>query len=217
MKNFYLKFNLSQFVTVWVIPFMILANSVFAGITVTSSGGTPSANYTYLYQAFNAINTGTHSGIIRIAVSGSINDGTTSAILNASGSGGANYTSLTIYPTAAATIYANIQTGSVIDLNGADNVVIDGRIDQTGSIQSLTIRNTNTASSNYQAKTLYLHGDACYNQITYCIIEGSSSYVWGDTDGTIYFGVGIEIGNDNNIIEYCNIKKYSNKWALRSP
>ena len=57
---------------------------------------TPNAMaYNTLGDAFNAINLGTHTGVVNIYVNASITE-TVSAVLNASGVGSASYSSLTI-------------------------------------------------------------------------------------------------------------------------
>src|SRR5437867_3208029 len=110
--------------------------SVFAGteanavnVDVTATGGTLNASYTTLTAAFAAVNAGTHTGTITMGISANTNEGTGTAVLNASGSGSASYTTITISPTggAARTITGATTAGSpLIDLNGADNVTIDG-------------------------------------------------------------------------------------------
>jgi hypothetical protein len=57
----------------------------------------------------------------------------------------------------------------MIQLNGADNVTINGL--NTGG-NSLTIENTSTASN---ASTIYFANDASSNIITNCVIKGSGT------------------------------------------
>ncbi len=47
-------------------------------------------------------------------------------MLNASGSGSASYTSVLIVPVGVRTISGNLPDQSLLALNGADNVTIDG-------------------------------------------------------------------------------------------
>jgi len=127
-----------------------LAVSAQNQVTVTSSGGTSSANYTDLASAFGAINAGTHTGTINVA----INQNTTEPAgfadtLYSSGTLSANYTSVKIYPTAAVTVSGGPGAGrGVVELFGADNVTIDGSLNGTGTDRSLTFVNTslNTAA-----------------------------------------------------------------------
>lgn len=87
---------------------------------------------------------------------------------------------------------------SVINLNGADNVVIDGRPGGSGTTSYLTIRNTNAYGSTFR-----FINDARGNTIRYCTIEGSNNV---SNRGVIEFLTGSSNGNDNNTISNNNIK-----------
>ena len=118
-------------------------------VTLTASSGTASGTFTTLKGAFDAINAGTHQGAIVININASTSE-TASAVLNASGSGSASYSGISIYPTRTGLSIASINTSleaPLIDLNGADNVNIDGRVNATGSMKSLTVSNTSTSST----------------------------------------------------------------------
>ena len=115
-----------------------------AQVSVTATAGTTGPTpYTTLKDAFDAINAGTHQGVISISLSGNTTE-TATASLNASGAGSAVYTGVTITATTPVTISGSI-TGAVIKLTGADNVTIDGRIGGTG--RNITVANTSTAGS----------------------------------------------------------------------
>ena len=109
-----------------------------------------STSYTTLKGAFDAINAGTHTGAITIQITGSTVE-TAMATLQASGVGTANYTSVVIYPTVQATISGSLAGTStttfqsLVQLNGADNVTFDGRINQTGTTNALTFNNSGAA------------------------------------------------------------------------
>ncbi len=161
-------------------------------IGVTATVGTSFACYTTLKTAFDAINAGTHQGVINILVGGNTTE-TSSAVLNASGSGSANYSSININPDGGdeRIITANIN-GRLIDLSGADNVTIDG-LNTSGN--SLTISNTSTGTS---ASTIRFLNDASDNTIQNCTILGSGTSA---SLGTINFSTTTgTTGNDNNII-----------------
>ena len=66
----------------------------------TNSGN--NADYATLKDAFDAINAGTHTGVINIGVCGDTTE-TASAVLNASGVGAASYTLVLITPTGVRT------------------------------------------------------------------------------------------------------------------
>ncbi|MEY2505669.1 MAG: trimeric autotransporter adhesin, partial [Verrucomicrobiota bacterium] len=113
------------------------ATASFAQVSVTATAGvlgpTP---YGTLGQAFQAINSGTHQGNITIDIPNSTNEGTAPANLNSSGAGSASYTSILIRPRGddAAIIGAPSTGTGVIQLNGADNVTIDGDNPDTAGI-----------------------------------------------------------------------------------
>jgi trimeric autotransporter adhesin len=177
---------------------LFFSPEAFTQVDVTSSGGTSNASYTTVKAAFDQLNLGTHTGIITISISANTTE-TASAVLNASGTGAASYTSIAISPAggAARSISGDI-AGPLVDLNGADNVTIDGL--NTGG-NSLTLTNTNTGSS---AATIRLIQDATNNVVTRCNIRGSSGAAGttGVGNGVIYFAYGTApaIGNDNNTI-----------------
>lgn len=171
-------------------------------IIVSSTGGTASANYATLTGAsgaFAAINAGTHTGAISIGINASVTteDGVNS--LNASGSGLASYTSILIQPNFAATL-SGANTTALINLNGADNVTIDGRIGGTGTTKSLTISNTSTTVTT--GGTIRFVADATSNIIRWCILQGVGT---ATSSAVIYFGSGTA-GNDNNTITECDIR-----------
>ena len=175
-------------------------------IEVESSGGTtaPTA-YATLKAAFDAINAGTHTGDIDIDVCGDTTE-TATASLSASGTGSASYTEFTIAPAggAARTIGGTAAAGSaLVELNGADNVLIDGL--NTGG-NSLTISNT-LVSSTSGTSTIRFVNDATNNTITRASILGSATMVGGTNGGNVWFSTAATggTGNDNNTISNSNI------------
>jgi hypothetical protein len=132
-----------------------LAAIVNAQTTRTVGSG---GNYTTLRAAFVAINSGTITGAITLQIiSGTTETG--SNVLNASGAGSANYTSITIYPTGSGYTISGNLASPLIDLNGADNVTIDGRVNATGTAKDLIVTNTNTGPSGLSTlpKTILLN------------------------------------------------------------
>ncbi|MCX6231701.1 MAG: hypothetical protein NTZ33_09175, partial [Bacteroidetes bacterium] len=85
--------------------------------------------------------------------------------------------------------------GSLITLNGADNVTIDGL--NTGG-NGLTIGNQAPGST----YTISLINDASFNTFTKTTITGAGSTLGY---GIVNFGLGTVSGNDNNNINNCNI------------
>ncbi len=121
-------------------------NSIPIHVEATAGTHGPTT-YSTLFEAFQAINAGTHRGAINVEVCGNAFE---FALSNASLNSGeilpANYTAVNVYPVGAA---RTIESGGgtwVIKLNGADNVTIDGRLGGVGTTRDLTIRNTGTAT-----------------------------------------------------------------------
>jgi trimeric autotransporter adhesin len=168
--------------------------------------------YTTLKAAFDAINAGTLTGNITLQITSNITE-TASASLNASGSGSASYTSVTINPGggAARAVTGNITT-SLLSLNGADNVIIDG-LNSSGN--SLTFYNSNTTGV-----TILFTNDATNNTVTKCTVRGAcSANTFTEIRGVISFGRGATggTGNDNNTISQCDISEGNNSiWAYNS-
>ena len=160
----------------------------------TKTIGTTGADYTTLKAAFDDVNNGSLTGNITLQIINNTTE-TSSAVLNASGSG-ANYNSISIYPTVAnLSIIGNINT-ALVDLNGANNVVIDGRVNATGTDPSLIISNTSTSGGT--TSTIRFVNDASNNTVRYCQIKGSERSF---SSGIVFFSTTIiETGNDNNSI-----------------
>jgi hypothetical protein len=144
--NFYFnKTKRTMYFSLLAILATFISTKVSAQVDVTASAGTPTATYTTLKGAFDAINLGTHQGVIGISLTGSTTE-TATPSLNASG-GTASYTAISITPTTTVTIQATYTAANsaVIKLNGADNVTIDGRIGGTGN--NITVANNSTIAA----------------------------------------------------------------------
>jgi len=194
----------NTFFTIIAIIFAIcLSNSNYSYAQTTKTVGT-AGDYTTLGAAFDAINSGSITGAITLQIISSITETGTDSLI-ASGSGLASYSSVLIYPTGSGyTISGNI-TAPLIALNGADNVTIDGRLNQTGS-KDLII--TNTSNSNTAGtSTVRFINDATYNTIKYCTIKGSTTDLTG---GVVFFGyTNASLGNSNNTIDNNDITNSS--------
>ncbi len=139
-------------ITCLLIILTMLSLTTKSQVNVTASAGTLSASYATVKGAFDKINDGTHQGSINIDISANTNEGTTPANLNSSGAGSASYTSVLIRPSNdGVSISGNPATGlGIIQLNGADNVTIDGDNPNSGGTnRDLTIINTNTNTITY--------------------------------------------------------------------
>jgi hypothetical protein len=180
--------------------FLALKTSLFAQ---PSTVGTNGGDFPTLKEAFDFINSGNLSGNITLYIIDNTVENAT-AVLYESGHGGlSSYSSVTIYPTITGrTISGNID-GPLIDLNGADNITIDGRVNQSGA-KDLTVSNTSTGNS---SSTVRFIGSATNNAIKYCKIlgsEGSSSggVLFFSTDGTSGGGNSSNNINNNDITSY---------------
>lgn len=172
-------------------------------VNISASGGSPFAVYPTCASAFSAINAGTHTGALSMVISGNTTEPSTGAVLNGSGTGAASYTGITIIPNGNIIVSGLVNGGlPLIDLNGADNVTIDG-LNSGGN--SLAISNTQ-ASAIAGTGTIRFQADATGNTITNCTLLGSSRVAPGSNGGTIIIGAAaITSGNDNNTISNCNI------------
>ena len=171
-------------------------------VEATNSGSNTS--YVSLQAAFNAVNAGTHTGVINIGVcSDPLAEPVTGATLNASGSGSASYTSVLITPVGARTISSAINPGTaLINLNGADNVTINGL--NTGG-NSLTLTNTSTSSTAETSTVRFING-ATNNLLTNCTIRGSSATTLATAGGTVLFSTSsVAGGNSSNTVSNNNI------------
>lgn len=176
-----------------------------AQISVTATAGNSGpSNYTNLRLAFAAVNDGTHQGAITIDIISSPSADNNTAVLNASGSGSASYTSVLVQPegsTGSRSIIGTVNGGPLVDLNGADNVTIDGR---TGDGFTLTVSNQSSASTG-NTSTIRFVNDACDNTVRNCNILGRSTGSPGTLSGNVVFGAGSITGNDDNVIRSCTI------------
>ena len=174
---------------------------VVAGADAGTLAGNP---YTTVGAAFTNINAANQAGnVIVITVTG-VTTEPVSAVLNQSAG---PWTSLTIVPVGASQITGNI-AGHLIDLNGADNVTIDG-LNVAGN--SLAINNSNAGSG---TSTIRFVNDATNNLINKVNILGSAGNALGTGFGVVYFGGGIATGNDNNTINQCAISASSGGTPL---
>lgn len=177
----------ARFVLASLFWLVLICSAALANVQVTSTGGTSSATYPTMKEASGAVNAGVHTGDIQVRVQGNTVE-TAPAVFNASGSGAASYPSISIFPDggAARSITGNI-AGPLIDLNGADNVTIDGL--NTGG-NSLTLSNTSTSAL---ASTISFGNDATSITVHNTTILGSGT---GADRGTVYISVGSGTGND---------------------
>lgn len=157
--------------------------------------------YPTLKAAFDAVNTGAHRGDIHIEILADTTE-TTSAVLNASGVGAAQYGSLVVQPIGVRRIVGDPGAGlPLIDLNGADQVRIDGNQLNNGSLE---ISNTNT-SNVAGTSTIRLRGEVQGAELTGLSIFSRATVPMGAPGGAVVLsgatGQGIDtITISNNVI-----------------
>jgi hypothetical protein len=178
-----------------------LSGVASAQVSVTATVGTlgPTA-YTTLKGAFDAVNLGTHRGAIAISITADSTE-SSSAVLNASGSGSSLYTAISIKPSGGAfrLIFGTMPNGSpLIDLNGADNVTIDG-LNAGGN--SLALANLNGSAVAGTSTIRFING-ASNNTVTNTSLHSLFSGGVTVGGGTVVFGTDslTANGNDNNTI-----------------
>jgi hypothetical protein len=173
-----------------------IVGSTFTG-TVTVGGGGTYPSLSGAGGLFAALNGPVLTGNVTVSLTSDLTeDG--SVTLGQLNSDNYPQPTVTIQPGSATmrTISGNVDT-SIITLDGADRVIIDGRFG--GSGRYLTFRNTNTYAG---ASTLLFINDACSNTVRNCVVEGAGGTV-------IDFGTGPVTGNDNNLITGCQVRDLS--------
>jgi hypothetical protein len=175
--------------------------------TIGSSGAT----YSTLKLAFDDINNGTLTGDVVLEIIENTTE-LSSAVLNASGSGSADYTSVTIYPASSGLSISGNLAEPLIDLNGADNVTFDGRVNQSGSDTDLSIVNESTSTDGGTCTIRFIN-DATNNNIQYCNIKGSTL---SENDGIITISTADTDGNDHNTLEYNNITNFDDDRPINA-
>ncbi|MCX6246456.1 MAG: hypothetical protein NTW10_01875 [Bacteroidetes bacterium] len=84
------------------------------------------------------------------------------------------WTTLTIYPTSTNLIISGTAGGPHITVDGADRVTIDGRVNASGAIKSLTISNIRFINTSIGNKIKYcsITGDLSMSGSSYSTMEG---------------------------------------------
>ena len=162
-------------------------------VSVTATAGvTGPTAYSSLGQAFTAINAGTHQGAITMSINGNTIEPSTSVPLlsGKGGSGHGTYSSILIKPgsNTAYTISGIVTATALIELEGADNVTIDGDPNNTGT-KFLTFQQYNYSSSNANAVIRLgsvANDGACYNTVKNCNILGSR---YNDQSNSSTYGI----------------------------
>lgn len=170
MKRFYIA-----------IMVMMMSGFAYSQIDVIATAGTLNASYANIKLAFDAVNAGTHQGDITINVVSNGTDAAAPAVLNSGDAAPASYTSVLIRPTNDGVIISSTTVGGrgVIELNGADNVTIDGDNPNTGGTnRNLEVKHLASATTTYTSvirlSTAAAVTSADNNIIKNCKITGSA-------------------------------------------
>ncbi|MBS1734567.1 MAG: hypothetical protein JST02_14825, partial [Bacteroidetes bacterium] len=175
---------------------------VSAQVSLTATSGIPAGSYSTLKQAFDAINSGIHQGDIIVYINSNTNEGATPATLNSGNADPASYSSILIQPANPnITVTGNPAAGfGVIQLNGADNVTINGdNPNAPGQNRDLTINNTATATQTGNSVIRVATSSAVTSadniSILNCILNGNvtsgnaSGITTNTTSTNISFGI----------------------------
>ena len=171
--------------------------TVLATLTGTYTVGA-GGNYTTLTSAVSAYNNGCVTGAVVFSLTGATYSGTeTFPITINSTTGASSSNTLTIKPASGvtATISGSNATSLVV-LNGANYVTIDGSNSVGGSTQDLTISNTNSSGA-----TVVLQNAASNNTVKNTVVKGLST----SSTGVIYFSTTTGNGCSNNLISASTI------------
>lgn len=191
-----------QFLALTILLFYQNTFSQLSGSINVGSGQT----YTTLTGAggfFAAVNSTGLSGNVTVAITSDITETGTNALNQWTESGGSGYTITISSSSATERILSGSVANSMIRLDNADRVTIDGRVGGGGKY--LRFRNTNSSYPVFQ----FLN-DATNNTITYCNIESNNRSTSSTQAGAILFGTSTgSTGNDNNTISYSDIRDRS--------
>lgn len=155
-------------------------SAAWAQVSVTATGGTATGSYATVSAAFAAINAGTHQGVINLTITANTTE--PAAVVALLGSGGtSNYTAVNIKPAGNVTVNSAATLTSnrgLIELNGADNVTIDGDDPATAGVRNLTFQMATSTTAITTAIRLSSSntlgtGGANNNTVKNCIIVGS--------------------------------------------
>jgi hypothetical protein len=179
---------------------------VHAQVSVVATDGTLGPTpYTSLKTAFDAINAGTHKAAITLTISANTSEAQT-AVLKASGTGGSSYSSIVIKPASASSpVISGDLANSLIVLEGATNVTIDGSNSDAGNTKDLTIINSSLSGS----AVIFLNG-ASGNILKNTVLKSAVA-----NSGVLVFSTSLLVtGNDNNRIENNDITRASTGLPL---
>lgn len=173
-------------------------------VELKDGGGIVISSHSSVTDAHNAIpNPLTQAYIIEIlpAYDGSSE---TFPIVISERAGTSTNNTITLRPTAGNSgevIATNLNNNPIINLNGIDYFILDGRPAGIGSTPDLLIENTRTTGTS--SNTINMSNAATNNIIRYCNIKNNTQGSAGPR--TVIFGSSTTTGNNFNTVEYNNI------------
>lgn len=171
---------------------------IFGQTQVTLSGASDgNGNFATIHAAFAAIPANQTDRNITITINANTTSTLTTTITNK------GWATLTIKPASGTspTITGSF-VGTLLTLNGVNNVIVDGSNNGTTS-RNLTIINTNSTSA---SSTIIVNGGSTYNTIKNCVLKGSGNQ---STGAVVVLGstANGSISNSNNTIQNNEITK----------
>jgi hypothetical protein len=187
----------------------------------------PSGTYTTLTAALAALSGGIGGPVIVELQSDYVSTGETFPITIGSSSCFSPTNTITIRPAANANglLIRSANAGPTIDFSGGNYVTIDGRPGGTGSAITVTAAgslntvNLNIVNTSTTGAAIRFDNGASKNVVKYCDLQGQNTTganVPTTLAGVVYFGSNGASGNDNNLLDHCNIHGAGTGTAIPS-
>ncbi|MCX6247914.1 MAG: hypothetical protein NTW10_09285, partial [Bacteroidetes bacterium] len=113
--------------------------------------------------------------------------------------GASSTNKVTVYPSASGLSITSASATGTINMNGANFVTFDGRVNAAGSTKNMVIENTNVAGYAIQ----FING-AVNNTLKYCVVKGVET---STSLGVVNFATTTTTsGNNNNLIDNCDVR-----------
>ncbi len=217
VNNFWLSYDIAPGATVGNVVDATLTSATISSFTYTPVSGAPAGSITIGSGLPTNINVGTGETYTSLT-----NNGGLFQAINANGLSGnttvtlttdltvetgthslyewiGGYT-LTIVPGAAGRLVSGSNATTLIDLNGADRVKIDG-----GNNGTYTGPNRMTIRQTVNGSTIRFINDATNIDIEDVIFQSNST----SSNGTLFFSTGLATGNDNISVKSCYLRNRS--------
>jgi hypothetical protein len=224
---------------IFIISLVFSGTKLYGQISVTATAGTTTGTYATLSAAFTAINAGTHQGVIDIAVTGNTTEPAATTALLASNGTTIIYSAISIKPSGGNWIINSAATPTanrgIIELQGADNVTIDGDDPLTAGTRNLTIQAATSANTGVTAVRLSSNSTTGLDGANNCTVK-NLIIIGSRASGTVTVAnYGINMSNystasmttgaysslnttiENNDISRCYIGIYANGASATYP